>query len=94
MEAKGRNVAYPVQVMWVDPKLWSARRMQQFSLAGRLLKEISLGDFKPVAGRTVATRMVLEDKLKKNSRTVFVVERIEVDIALDPKLFTLEHLSW
>jgi hypothetical protein len=68
--------------------------MQQFSLAGRLLKEISLGDFKTVAGRTVATRMVLEDKLKKNSRTVFVVERIEVDIPLDPKLFTLEHLSW
>ena len=68
--------------------------MQQFSLAGRLLKEISLGDFKAVAGRTVATRMVLEDKLKKNSRTVFVVERIEVDIPLDPKLFTLENLSW
>jgi outer membrane lipoprotein-sorting protein len=94
MEAKARNVAYPVQVMWVDPKLWAARRMQQFSLAGRLLKEISLGDFKVVAGRTVATRMVLEDKLKKNSRTVFVVERIEVDITLDPKLFTLENLSW
>jgi outer membrane lipoprotein-sorting protein len=94
MEAKARNVAYPVQVMWVDPKLWVARRMQQFSLAGRLLKEISLGNFKVVAGRTIATRMVLEDKLKKNSRTEFVVERIEVDIALDPKLFTLEHLSW
>jgi outer membrane lipoprotein-sorting protein len=94
MEAKARNVAYPVQVMWVDPKLWSARRMQQFSLAGRLLKEIGLGGFQTVAGRTVATRMVLEDKLKKNSRTVFVVERIEVDIPLDPKLFTLEHLSW
>jgi len=94
MEAKGRNVAYPVQVMWVDPKLWSARRMQQFSLAGRRLKESSLGDFRTVAGRTIATRLVLEDKLKKSSRTVFVVERIEVDIPLDPKLFTLEHLSW
>jgi outer membrane lipoprotein-sorting protein len=94
MEAKARNVAYPVQVMWVDPKLWAARRMQQFSLAGRLLKEISLGDFTTVAGRTVATRMVLEDKLKKNSRTVFVVEKIDVDIPLDPKLFTLENLSW
>ena len=94
MEAKARNVAYPVQVMWVDPKLWAARRMQQFSLAGRLLKEISLGNFQAVAGRTVATRMVLEDKLKKNSRTVFVVEKIDVDIPLDPKLFSLEHLSW
>lgn len=94
MEAKTRNVAYPVQVVWVDPKLWSARRMQQFSLAGRLLKEISLADFKAVAGRTIATRMVLEDKLKKNSRTVFTIEKIEVDIPLDPKLFTLEHLSW
>lgn len=94
MEAKTRNVAYPVQVAWIDPKLWSARRMQQFSLAGRLLKEISLGDFKAVAGRTIAMRMVLEDKLKKNSRTVFTIEKIEVDVPLDPKLFTLEHLSW
>jgi len=94
MEAKTRNVAYPVQVMWVDPKLWSARKVQQFSLAGKLLKEISIGSFQAVAGRTVATRMVLEDKLKKNSRTVFTIGKIEVDIPLDPKLFTLEHLSW
>jgi hypothetical protein len=91
MEAKARNVAYPVQVMWVDAKLWSARRIQQFSLAGRLLKEIGIGSFETVAGRTVATRMVLEDKLKKNSRTVFLVEKIEVDIPLDPKLFSLEQ---
>src|SRR5512136_384187 len=85
MEAKSRNVAYPVQAVWVDPKLWAARRMQQFSLAGRLLKEITLGDFRAVGGRTVATRMVLEDKLKKNSRTVFTIGKIDVDIPLDPK---------
>jgi outer membrane lipoprotein-sorting protein len=94
MKAKGRNVAYPRQTVWVDAKLWTARKMQQYSLSNRLLKEIRLGDFKVVAGRNVPTRIVLEDKLKKSSSTEFVVEEMEVGLALDPALFSLERLTW
>jgi outer membrane lipoprotein-sorting protein len=94
MKAKGRNVAYPRQLVWVDPVLWSPRRMQQFSLSNRLLKESRLSDFKQVAGRMVPTRVVLEDKLKKGSSTEFLVQDIEIGIALDPALFSLEKLTW
>ena len=94
MKAKGRNVAYPRQLVWVDPALWSPRRMQQFSLSNRLLKESRLSDFKQVNGRMVPTRVVLEDKLKKGSSTEFLVQDIEIGIALDPALFSLEKLTW
>ena len=94
MKAKGRNVAYPRQVIWVDPELWSPRRMQQFSLSNRLLKESRLSGFRQVAGRVVPTRVVLEDKLKKGSSTEFVVEDIAIGIPLDPALFSLEKLTW
>jgi outer membrane lipoprotein-sorting protein len=94
MQAKSRNVAYPRQTLWVDPVLWSPRKVQQFSLSNRLLKEMRLSDFRQVAGRMVAMRIVLEDKLKKNSSTEFVVEDIAVGIPLDPALFSLEKLTW
>jgi outer membrane lipoprotein-sorting protein len=94
MKAKGRNVAYPRQVVWVDPQLWSPRRMQQFSLSNRLLKESRLSDFRMVSGRVVPLRVVLEDKLKKGSSTEFVVEDIAIDVRLDPALFSLEKLTW
>jgi len=94
MRAKGRNVAYPRQTIWVDTQLWSPRRMQQYSLSNRLLKETRLSDFKEVAGRVVPMRVELEDKLKKNSRTEFVVEEMAIGVPLDPALFSLEHLTW
>ena len=68
--------------------------MQQYSLSNRLLKETRLSDFKEVAGRVVPMRVELEDKLKKNSRTEFVVEEITIGVPLDPALFSLEHLTW
>ncbi|MBE3064292.1 MAG: outer membrane lipoprotein-sorting protein [Spirochaetes bacterium] len=94
MKAKGRNVAYPRQTVWVDAALWSPRRMQQYSLSNRLLKETRLSDFKRIAGRVVPMRVELEDKLKKNSRTEFVVEEIAIGVPLDPSLFSLENLTW
>jgi outer membrane lipoprotein-sorting protein len=94
MKAKTRNVAYPRQTIWVDPAIWSARKMQQYSLSNRLLKEVRLLEFKQVSGRYVPTRMLLEDKLKKGSSTELVVEEIEVGIPLDPTIFSLEKLSW
>jgi outer membrane lipoprotein-sorting protein len=94
MKAKGRNVAYPRQTMWIDPAAWSPRRMQQFSLSGRLLKESRLSDFRTVGGRVVPMRVVLEDKLKKGSQTELVVEEIAIGLALDPALFSLEKLTW
>ena len=94
MKAKGRNVAYPRQTVWVDATLWSPRRMQQYSLSNRLLKETRLSEFKQIAGRMVPMRVELEDKLKKNSRTEFVVEEIAIGGRLEPSLFSLENLTW
>ncbi len=94
LKAKGRNVAYPRQTIWVDPALWSPRKMQQFSLSNRLLKETRLSDFKRISGRVVPMRVEMEDKLKKNSRTEFVVEEIAIGVPLDPSLFSFENLTW
>lgn len=94
MTARARNVPYARQVAWVDPTTWVPRRMQQFSLSGRLLKESRLSDFRRVGSRTVPMRVVLEDKLKKGSQTELVVEEIAIGVALDPKLFSLEGLTW
>jgi outer membrane lipoprotein-sorting protein len=93
MKAKGRNVAYPRQVVWVDATLWSARKMEQYSLSNRLLKTISLSELTRVSGRVVPRRMVVQDGLKKNTATELVVEEIEIGIPLDASLFLPENLK-
>jgi outer membrane lipoprotein-sorting protein len=93
LKAKGRNVAYPRQVMWVDATLWSARRIEQYSLSNRLLREIRLSELSRVSGRVVPRRMVIQDAIKKASSTEIVVDAIEVGIPLDPGLFLPEKLK-
>jgi hypothetical protein len=80
--------------MWVDTEMFVYRQVHKFSRSGKLLKEMYITDFTVQDGLTIPTRIVMSDKLKKNSRTEFLVEEIEIGIALDPKFFSLEELTF
>jgi outer membrane lipoprotein-sorting protein len=94
MTAKNRNVPYYRQTMWIDSELFIYRQIHKFSRSGKLLKEITAGDIKKVSGRVVPFHLVLKDTLKRNSSTEFFIEGIEIDIKLDPGIFSLEELTW
>lgn len=94
MEARRRNVPYPRQTVWVDQELFIARRSEQFALSGRLLKTIEAGRVESVDGYPVPMRTVISDALKRNSSTTVEIDRIEIGLRLDDRLFSLEELSW
>ena len=94
MRARARNVAYPRQIIWVDTRLWAARRVEQYSLSGRLLKVVRMEDLRQVSGRTVPMRVLMQDQLKKDSSTILEVQSLEIGVTLDPRLFSLENLTW
>ena len=93
-EARGRDVAYPRQTMWIDEELFVVRRGEQFSLNGRLLKTTEFRDVREIDGYQVTMRAVISDALKRNSSTEMVVREIEFDVPLRDDLFSLEELSW
>ena len=94
MTAKSRNVPYYKQVMWIDKKLFIYRQVHKFSRSGKLLKEITADDIRKVSGKAVPFHMVLKDTLKRDSSTEFFIQSIEIDIQLEPDIFSLEELTW
>ncbi|MFO7848748.1 MAG: outer membrane lipoprotein-sorting protein [Spirochaetia bacterium] len=94
LEAKGRGVAYPKEIIWVDTEMFVTRRVHMFSLSGKLLKEMRIEEYRSERGKTFPVRFIIEDKMKKNSSTEFVIESIEIGIDISPDRFSLEELTW
>ena len=94
MTAKNRNVPYYRQVLWIDSELFIYRQIHKFSRSGKLLKEITAGDIRTVSGKVVPFHMVLKDTFKRDSSTEFFIRSIEIDIQLEPDIFSLEELTW
>ncbi len=94
LTATRRDVAYPIQVTWIDAELFVTRRTEQFSLRGRPLKQMAISDYREVGGKLVPVRLEMSDLMKKDSRTVFLIDTIEVDIDVEESLFSLEELTF
>jgi outer membrane lipoprotein-sorting protein len=94
LKAKGRGVAYPLQKLWVDSQSFLPRKAEYYALSGRLLKTLEVLETRQAAGRSVITRAIMRDAMKKNASTEFRVQRVKIDEPLPKNLFSLEALSW
>lgn len=94
LEARGRNVPYPRQTLWVDAELFVARRTEQYALSGRHLKTVSASQIEMIDGIPVPREQVISDELKRNSSTTVRIDSLEIGVSLDDSIFSLEELSW
>ncbi|QEN06891.1 outer membrane lipoprotein-sorting protein [Oceanispirochaeta crateris] len=94
MTAKSRRVPYPKQTVWVLKESFIPQKVEYFSKSGKLLKEMRVLEVMDMDDKMIISRMVLEDKLKKNSSTEMILETIEVDVSLPSNFFSLDQLSW
>ncbi len=94
LEARVRDVAYPLQTLWIDTALYLAWRMELYSLNGRLLKTIIVESVGEVDGVWIPMRSVISDALRSGSSTTMEIESAEIGIELDDDLFSLEELTW
>lgn len=94
MEARRRNVAYPRQTVWVDARLFVARKSEQYALSGRLLKTVHARDIQEIDGYHVPTETEISDAMKRNSSTTVVIKELEIGLPIDDYRFSLEELSW
>ena len=94
LKAKGRGVPYPREVLWVDSEKFVNHRVHMFSLSGKLLKEMRIEEYRSLKGKIFPVRFIIEDKMKSNSSTEFVIESIEIGVDIPPSRFSLEELTW
>jgi outer membrane lipoprotein-sorting protein len=94
LKARARGVAYPAQKLWVDVEEYLPRRAEYYALSGRLLKTLEVLEVRRVGGRSVMSRAIMRDAMKKSSSTEFRVQRVKLDEPLPKNIFSLEALSW
>jgi outer membrane lipoprotein-sorting protein len=94
LKARKRGLAYPKQEAWIDAETWVMTRANAYSLSGRLLKEMELGDIRMVAGKYVPHYIIMRDAMKKKSSTEMRIETIDLAAELPPDIFSLEELTW
>ncbi len=94
LTAKKKDIAYPLQRLWVDAELFVSRKSTSYSLSGKPIKEMLVKEVAAVSGRNIPVRTELRDLMKKGSLTVFTMTAVRFDLPLSPKLFSWDELSW
>lgn len=94
MTAKTRTVPYPKQKVWIDKESFIVRKGEYYTKSGRLLKEMEILETKVIKGREIAVQTRIADKMKKDTETIMILSELQLDVPVDPKIFSLEELSW
>jgi len=94
LEANKKNIAYPKQEIWVDKSNYLPVLIKNYALSGKELKELRFSEVVTVSGFPFSSHLIVEDKLKKGTKTELQFRNIEINIPIPAKTFTLENLSW
>ncbi|MEI6388947.1 MAG: outer membrane lipoprotein-sorting protein, partial [Spirochaetota bacterium] len=66
---------------------------EMYARSGRLLKTSKTLEARKVGSRWFASSLVMESKLRKDTRTTFVMKDLELDVVLDASQFTMAALT-
>lgn len=93
MTAKKPDVTYYIREAIVDTQWNVVLQARLFAKSGRLMKEMVFEDVRTIGNKFIAMRMTIQDSTKKDSKTEIQFLSLEVNIPVDPTLFTLSNLS-
>jgi outer membrane lipoprotein-sorting protein len=93
LDARRPTAAYDRRVMWIDADRYVVLKEEMYARSGKLLKTSQALEVARVGDRWYPTRTEYVSKLRSDTKTVFEMSKIEMDIALDPKQFTMSALT-
>lgn len=92
VKVPGKEVSYYRRVVWIDQERFVGLKEELYAESGRLLKVSTILEVEEIDGRWYPTQMIMENKLRQNTSTRFIVNEIDFNPELPDHLFTLEHL--
>ncbi len=93
LTAKHKEVTYYRRKIWVDKKTHVSLKADMYAKTGKLLKQLTVQKVEQINDRFYPTHMTMVDKLKKNSKTEFIVDEIQFDVKLPSNTFTRRNLE-
>ena len=93
LKARDRTASYDRRVVWIDRERYVGLKGEMYARSGKLLKESLSLDIQKIGGRWYPVRTEMINKLRRDTRTVFVLEDLKLDIRLDDSKFSMAELT-
>ncbi|MDI3548560.1 MAG: hypothetical protein PWR10_2212 [Halanaerobiales bacterium] len=90
---EGAEVSYYRRKIWIDKERFIGLKMELYAQSGRLLKVSRAEKVEKIEGRWLPTESVMENKLRRNTRTEFKIISIEFNPEIPGGTFTLQNLQ-
>lgn len=87
------EVSYYQRKIWVDQERFIELKEELYAPSGKLLKTSQVEKVERFGNRFYPTIVVMADKLRKNSSTRFVIEKIQFDVKIPEGTFTRQRLT-
>jgi len=91
--AKDKNITYAKRKLWVDKEKFVVMKTQLFALSGKLLKESVMYDVNKYGDRYFPTKMIMMNKLVKDSSTSFEMTDINFGVNIPEDTFSKRNLE-
>lgn len=92
LSAVDRGVTYHRVLYWVNAANHRPHKAEFYSLSKRLMKTCTYENYKPMAGKTRPTRLVMEDALKPGEKSVLEYAQMKLR-DLPDKVFSKDYLK-
>ncbi len=93
LTAKVKDVPYAKRKMWVDKNRFIGLKEEMYAKSGKLLKESRVLEVKKIDGRNFPVKTEMINKLRKNSKTVMLLESVKLGVKIPASYFTKRHLE-
>ena len=93
LSARVATAPYDRLLMWIDAERYVTMKEEMYAKSGKLLKTSTTLEVRKVGSRWFASSVVMESKLRKDTKTAFVMDKLELDAGVDAKLFTMAALT-
>lgn len=93
LTARVPEVNYHSRKVWVDMDRYVAVKVEMYARTGKLMKEITAGEFKRIGQYTFATRVRMVNKLRRDTYTELVLSDVQLDAEVPDRVFTRAYLE-
>lgn len=88
----GQKVSYYRRVAWIDKERFVGLKEELYAESGRLLKTTEVQEIQETEGRWLPVQTIMENKLRKDTYTQFIITEIELNPEIDEDMFSLQSL--
>ncbi len=88
LTSKIAKQTYFTRKIWVDAERYIGLKEELYAKSGKLLKVLNAESIKIFKKRYYPTKVTMEDKLRKDSRTEMVIKKIDFDILIPAETFS------